>query len=325
MNIRSYHKQYLSTLEPLDREKEILELRLEEIKALTMDSLLEKEGGLAWMQRKERREIERFYGQITFPGPWDEDLDMYHELRDYPIELPDTLKAKGYVASSHRDVNTWTWNGYIKLPENHPILTLLHTKGLDYWDVYRPSDLPSPPIKTNYCHNGEFGWVHSQCSPLKPNGQREIIENYVDFNGVSKKCLEMALYFESLETYKVILTTCNQCGTCAGCLWDKSEDCAEESGCKCRKCKPQRPRRSLGPGKTECMWCYDPIDCNCYGCQWCPKHVQEIQQSVTSLIQFITSTHNPPPAPTLASVPISNDEDGWIVYKSKKSRRRKAN
>jgi hypothetical protein len=311
----------------LDREKAILLRRLRDIESIKSDSFLEELGGPAWERRKSRRQAERRNGDVIIPnGPWNNDLDEYHGTQEYPVNLPSELHSKGYRAYACRNFHTWTWNGYVSMPTVHPFFgEVTHTDF--FYDCYSKG-ITAPPQEITFIQNGTFGWDHArseECCPIPRNSTEPRTIGYINFAGISQECVEFATWLASHEHIKIAKASCD-CGKCAGCLWDHSNDCSGEIDCTCRICSPCDRRVRVEPGKTRCRC--DPQSCNCYGCFECVAKCAKISQEVNTMMDAIRTssfwTQYTPVAPVAPVAPvdlsnISEDNDGpWITVRSKR-------
>lgn len=192
---------YLSRHNILDREYVILERRLRDIDAIRSDALLEKIGGPGWEKRKSRRETElKTHTSIIPCGPWDNDLDKYHGPDDYPVELPTELTSKGYSAYATRNYYTWTWDGYVRIPPEHPWYSV--DSATHSIEDLISNNSSRPPQEVTYFRNQTVGWDHCrshECCPVPRNSTKPHTTGYVDFKGISKECVAFATWLTKYE------------------------------------------------------------------------------------------------------------------------------
>jgi hypothetical protein len=309
-------------LSELNREKAILLRRLRDIESIQSDKFLEELGGPTWERRKSRREAERRTGDVIIPnGPWNNDLDEYHGTQEYAVKLPAILQSKGYRAYACRNFWTWTWNGYVSIPNTHPFFENV-TDFDSYYDCFN-CGVSVPPQEVTFIKNGTFGWDHArsdECCPIPRNKTEPRMIGYINFEGISRECVEFATWLESQEHMKISKPSCT-CGKCAGCLWDHSNDCSGMIDCDCRKCKPCYERYRLPSGETTCRC--DPQSCKCYGCFGCVTTAEKITQEVDSMISAVraSSSFNS----IVSSSPTHNTDDinyPWITVRSKRRSKR---
>lgn len=315
-----------SGLNELEREKAILLRRLRDLESIKSDRFLEKLGGLDWERRRSRRQVERRQGDVIIPnGPWDNDLDEYHGNQEYPVELPSELHSKGYRAYACRNFYTWTWNGYVSVQSEHPFFTVATNDEL--FNNFSSKGITSPPQEITFIENGTFGWDHSrshECCPVPRNSTEPSKIGYIDFDGISRECVEFATWLASHEHFKITKVSCD-CGKCAGCLWDRSNVCSGEFDCTCVICRPYMKRFKLETGKTSC--CCDPQSCNCYGCFKCVDKCAKISQEVNTMVDDNRTSSFLSQSTSVTSVALSNnteDNDGhWITVCSKRRSKHK--
>lgn len=75
--------------------------------------------------RKARRAFEADLQHLVPPGPWDSDLDMYPPGKEYTFDLGD-----GYEGMVRRSGESLSWNVYVRIPKDHPLV------GKSYFDLY---------------------------------------------------------------------------------------------------------------------------------------------------------------------------------------------
>jgi hypothetical protein len=155
-----------------------------------------------WAKRQDRRKWEQYSGFSPIPpGPWSEDLDNYHNSC-YTIDLGDD-----YVGQLRRSSDA-TFNGYVILPEGHPL------KGLDYriYDQDSLLTLPCPPQEITYSDCDMFGFDHCHSWDVKPSRfslsyKRENYydcalpsnERYVCYGDAVEEVKELGEYFKMIE------------------------------------------------------------------------------------------------------------------------------
>jgi len=193
---------------PAYRELQELDMRRNKLRAQLSDQALEEEAKKAytpewrkaqWVKRQSRRKWEAATGHWpTPPGPWDIDLDEFHEP-SYSFDLGD-----GYTGSLKRN-GDFAWNGYVKLPEGHPYYRN------SYDDFHDDSSLPSPPMELTYGRAGEFGFDHGHGNDVRPAsvpswtsyaphnyfGQPPNTGAYVDFHAARKEVVALGEYFKA--------------------------------------------------------------------------------------------------------------------------------
>jgi len=156
-----------------------------------------------WEKRCARRNLERAHGFIIPPGEWDDDLDTYG-LEEYPVELSPTLTALGYTAFVRRG-RKWTWNGYVRVPDNHVVRTI--SNGNIHWFEYEaPPDLPRPLMNISFIKNGVVGFDHASdfdISPVFPSDNfwlnDHISKGYLKYADITKEIIKMAEYLQNLQ------------------------------------------------------------------------------------------------------------------------------
>jgi hypothetical protein len=152
-----------------------------------------------WEKRQSRRakEREQHLKHSIPPGPWDTDLDNYHQ-DEYVVDLED-----GYQAVLRRNVY-WSWNGYVRLPEGHCAI------GLDYnvFGYDHPDDVPLSPMEITYGYGSEFGfdhaawghsWPYRNYSPVAYGYNAGSSHDYLDYQYTLKQCKELADYFRLIQ------------------------------------------------------------------------------------------------------------------------------
>ena len=154
-----------------------------------------------WTKRQDRRKWEQYSGFSPIPpGPWSEDLDNYHNSC-YTIDLGDD-----YVGQLRRSSDA-TFNGYVILPEGHPL------KGLDYriYDQDSLLTLPCPPQEITFSDRDMFGFDHCHSWDVKPSRvslsyNRENYydrppsnERYVCYGDAVEEVKELGEYFKMIE------------------------------------------------------------------------------------------------------------------------------
>ena len=273
--------------DPLQAERQILERRINDIDALSADSRLKKIDPEAYTRRLSRSLAEKKHGSGIIPlGMWDIDLDERHEEIEYEVSLPSGFK--GYRAFAIRNFYTWTWNGYVIMPDDHSLRDL--AKKVD--DLFMLHDKISPaPQECTYLSKGTFGWDHTrsyECCPVTRRSDTPPNKTgYIDFQGISNECVEVAYWLKSVDVSlkkaeKSKKQTCS-CGECAGCIYDTINDCCGELECDCRDCRPNRKRYTLPEGSHDCRYC-DFTSCNCYGCTACIEARLENSRQVKMMI-----------------------------------------
>jgi hypothetical protein len=212
---------------PLTLELKALDRRRDEIRAQLADKDLMEQatkghksyafGGMdppteydkeRWARRQSRRVYERANGVIVPPGKWDDDLDKHHETKPVPVPIPDDLAVKGYKAQVIRNTYSMTWNGYILLPEGHPVL--VHGKSdYNFLGYESPKGLPSIPQEVTWFKGNEIGWDHTHMFDVSPtrrcgsdargdyrapfyNTMASDGDGYLTFTDIIRECEEMA-------------------------------------------------------------------------------------------------------------------------------------
>jgi hypothetical protein len=219
---------YVSTLEEcpitvelkaLDRHRAYLRAQLAD-KALMEAATMEKvwygvktvpteESKSRWAKRQARRAFEQKQGLIVPPGEWDDDLDNYPTGERVEVALPADLVAKGYRAHAARSCRSLTWNGYVVLPNDSPIVVLGKSNYDFFYHHERPLGMPSVTQEVTWFENNEVGWDHGHSYDVSPTNGNECGgrsdyrapafdslhshgEGYITFEGISKECVEMA-------------------------------------------------------------------------------------------------------------------------------------
>ena len=195
---------------PAYKELQELDMQRNKLRAKLSDLALEEESKkdhtpqwkkAQWEKRQSRRKWEAATGHWpTPPGPWDIDLDEFHEP-SYSFDLGD-----GYTGTLKRNYE-FAWNGYVKLPEGHPYYKCSYTM----FEGYEAQDVPPPPMELTYGRGGEFGFDHGHsydarpasvpCSfSYKPHNYFDLTQNggaYVDFHTAKKEVLALGEYFKA--------------------------------------------------------------------------------------------------------------------------------
>lgn len=174
--------------------------------AAAADEMLKRDttpaGTARYAKRLSRRVWERSIGlqHSIPPGPWDRDLDMYHE-KEYSVAL-----AGGYTVILRRSsTGGCTWNVYVSLPPGHC------STGRHY-DLFNDSEaehagLPAAPYELTWSTGSGFGidhaehhdgWPHKHHLPVPPVRDRGD-GYYTTFGVARKKGVALANYFKMLE------------------------------------------------------------------------------------------------------------------------------
>ncbi len=201
---------YSSQLKALDERRDSiralasdqhLEDELERAKQYSPDSI--EACKKAVERRKSRRQIEKeLHINPIPPGPWDEDLDLYHNKEGYTFEIGD-----GYSGRLSRNMG-FSWNGYVTLPKGHPALG----KHYDWFHYDSPNQLPPPPMELTYGDETSFGFDHLHGKDVIPSQMLRIHTNenyytgentsrrgkYLTFEDVKKEVIELANYFKEI-------------------------------------------------------------------------------------------------------------------------------
>jgi hypothetical protein len=136
------------------------------------------------------------YGSKTPAGVWDEDLDKY-QSRSYICDGPE-----GYKIILRR--STWlSWNGYVKLPSDHPCYNVGH-----YGFFNRlPEGVPKPPMELtygSYKERGVFGFDHTwqgrDLMPRWPFAQAPG-HTFSTYEMVQEECKMLVSYFQELVNH----------------------------------------------------------------------------------------------------------------------------
>lgn len=154
-------------------------------------------------RRASRRQMEKdLHMNPVPPGPWDEDLDMYHDKKGYTFDIGD-----GYSGRLTRNMGM-SWNGYVILPKDHPALE----KNYDWFRYDSPKMIPSPPMELTYGDNTSFGFDHLHSCDIIPLRMYRTHTNdnyytgesisdkrkYLTFEDVKKEVIELANYFKEI-------------------------------------------------------------------------------------------------------------------------------
>jgi len=198
---------------PEFKELQELDMRRNKLRAKLSDLALEEESKKTytpdwrkaqWEKRQSRRKWEAATGHWpTPPGPWDNDLDEFHEP-SYSFDLGD-----GYTGTLRRN-GEFAWNGYVKLPEGHPCFR----KSYDDFGDYGSLSASPPPMELTYGRAGEFGFDHGHCYDVRPAsvpsytsygshnyfGQPPNQGAYVDFHAARKEVVALGEYFKAIVT-----------------------------------------------------------------------------------------------------------------------------
>jgi hypothetical protein len=223
-------------LRALDKERDALRCELADLQLLvgedTTFSILGTDKEPAWVaysQKKvDRRASRRAWEMETLgthiaPGPWDEDLDLYHGAYEHSWDLSD-----GYTGCVKRTY-MGTWNGYITVPEGH-------------WaaEVNEEEVKEAVSWRIDRCGDGTrmFGFDHMDVTDVKPLSHY-CYDKYDDFGG--KRQVARAIYLPSFEQVGYL----------------KREDVMKEvEGLKKRFMEAHDPRVPLPPplGPAPAIW-----------------------------------------------------------------------
>ncbi len=151
------------------------------------------------------------YGKATPAGPWDDDLDNYQEPR-YEEEVDG-----GYKVILRR--SQWlSWNGYVKLPSDHPCYNVSHYEFFNRL----PEGVPKPPMELSYGSHkepGVFGFDHTwqgrDFMPRWPFAQAPG-HTFSTYEMVREECIKLMKYFHDLKNYDLKnhappMNYCEQC------------------------------------------------------------------------------------------------------------------
>ena len=192
---------FFSWDDPLATALRQLDIRRNQIRAQMEDREFEtKASPERWAKRRSRRAWEKTNGWVIPPGPWSDDLDNYHDVNGYTFEYGD-----GYIGTLRRSSDA-TFNGYITLPEGHPMV------GLGYHVFSDPVglDLPYPPQEMTYGMGTTFGYDHCHGYDVKPvscprsfsaenyYNPQSPLSGYVDYPRAVKELEEVLEYFKML-------------------------------------------------------------------------------------------------------------------------------
>jgi len=142
-------------------------------------------------KRLSRRRAEGEHLGVLIPyGPWDEDLDNYHDDK-YTFDLGD-----GYTGEMRRNRN-WSWNGYVTLPTGHPCANCR-----DY-DFYQDMTVPYPAQMLTYKIGDTYGFDHMNSwdvMPLTYMPDRTSERGpYLTYAMVREEVAALGDYFKMLE------------------------------------------------------------------------------------------------------------------------------
>lgn len=148
-------------LAQMDKERDAIRAQIADLSLLCADPPWGSEKEAEWRasqqdkvdRRAARRSVERAYGRLVPPGPWDTDLDSHIHEGVITKDLGD-----GYIGQVrlNRDLG---WNGYITVPKGH------RHWGKSYDDLGRftysaaaaDRDIEGGGWTFGYCHDGEGG------------------------------------------------------------------------------------------------------------------------------------------------------------------------
>jgi len=140
-------------------------------------------------KRLSRRRAEGEHLGVLIPyGPWDEDLDNYHDDK-YTFDLGD-----GYTGMMRRNRN-WSWNGYVTLPRGHPCANCR------YYDFYRGMAVPYLSQMLTGRFGDTYGFHHMNAWDVMPLSYDRSQERgpYRTYAMVQQEVVEVAEYFKMLE------------------------------------------------------------------------------------------------------------------------------
>ncbi len=126
------------------------------------------------------------------PGPWDEDLDNYHDEK-YEFDLGD-----GYTGSMSRNMN-WSWNGYVSVPDGHP--------WLEFNNDETEKATREAPIYITYDTGRTIGFDHAHSWDIQPKTFRlygnahELYPPtaYLNFADVREEVEILAQYLKNIK------------------------------------------------------------------------------------------------------------------------------
>ena len=166
--------------------------------------------------RRECRRSNEFYryGKATPSGPWDDDLDAYQSPR-YVCNGQDDYAA--YKVILRR--SPWlSWNGYVKLPSDHPCYNVGH------YEFFKrlPEGVPEPPMELTYGGHkepGVFGFDHTwqgrDLMPRWPSPQAPGA-TFSTYEMVRAEGIKLMKYFHDLKNHAEAINAqpkhyCEQC------------------------------------------------------------------------------------------------------------------
>ena len=201
-------------LAELDRRRDLLRAQMEDRdleKVATSDDealrrgIHPKDAKDRWTKRQSRRAWERKCGMPPIPpGPWSFDLDEFHDEKGYTIDFGD-----GYTGKLCRSMEA-TFNGYIGLPDGHPLAGL----GYNIFDQDSTLEIPQPPGEMTFGNGREFGYDHCHSWDVKPvpsrlpryyasnyyNCSEPIVgSGYIDYFTAFKEMKTLYEYFKMIE------------------------------------------------------------------------------------------------------------------------------
>jgi hypothetical protein len=204
---------FFSHLTPSEIEENVLKRRLLQIEAQKHDEQIKEYDSEAYAKRMSRRALEKSLGHFIPIGPWDLDLDERHDENRHSINLPEDLKAQGYSAYAVRHLDTWTWCGYVTVPNGHPMRIINNDNYQEFFCdpnfKVRPSGFPIVPQEVTYARDGTLGWDHGHSYDTCPRPRNAYMPNtkdsslfpYVDFDDITNECIEFARYLQNTANF----------------------------------------------------------------------------------------------------------------------------
>jgi hypothetical protein len=218
----SFQMSFLFSIDPataelaeLDRRRDLLRSQMEDRdleKVATSEDEARRSGVHPksakdrWAKRQSRRAWETRMGFYPIPpGPWSFDLDEFHDEKGYTFDFGD-----GYTGRLVRSMEA-TYNGYVTLPEGHPLAGL----GYNIFDQDSTLEIPQPPKEMTFGAGREFGYDHSHQWGVKPVPNRlprydaynyyscsepVVGSGYVDYFCAAKELKQLYEYFKMVET-----------------------------------------------------------------------------------------------------------------------------